>query len=502
MNRDNGKMRLSAAGMALGASCLLAAAFCVAAAAAMWPSIDGDGPAYFPAAVEWGRHHALANPVWLPPLNDSIDGVGGRRYVYHGFVYQLVVGAAGRHLGASPQGTVYAAYLIHWLTAACSAAAVLVWSRLVGVWRVLSAAVLPLAMLALSVAWHGRMEPLAMLIVAIAVLCWFYLPSPWKEGSAGAALALLTFTSPACGVLGGLAVSAAMFANQDSIRPRSLLALLIGGLVSTALILTWYPYPLRDWIGGVSRHARINLGLVAFQGFTPTWLTRPELPLLLVSFGGIAAGAATWLFDYARELRGRWLIWATALLFAVGLWRLAFVKSEASYNAVVWLPALATLALADSRSRWLPRVAVIGLLLPIAGLGRSTLQLASARRHTPSFGDLEERLAQVASDDLAVSSGLWLAASDLHRVHVTSIDKPERDIFVVQQAYTGRSIPPTYTGYRLVENRFGPAVTIMGFPISRTGGGWSYAVYKRESALALGPPPLPATTTDLARTRP
>ena len=48
-----------------------------------WPVLDGDAPAYFSPAVEFSQGRGLLNPTWLPPLDDSIDGPGGRRYIYH-----------------------------------------------------------------------------------------------------------------------------------------------------------------------------------------------------------------------------------------------------------------------------------------------------------------------------------------------------------------------------------------------------------------------------------
>src|SRR5262245_2906245 len=136
----------------------LATLFCIAAAVKTWPVIDGDGPAYFPAAVEWSAGRALTNPVWLPPLNDSLDGPGGRRYIYHGVLYQRLVGALARPFGGGPRAAVAAAYVLHWFAAIAGTLAILSWANVSRTARMSLAAVLPLSMLGLSVAWHGRVE--------------------------------------------------------------------------------------------------------------------------------------------------------------------------------------------------------------------------------------------------------------------------------------------------------------------------------------------------------
>jgi len=466
--------------LALSISYFIAALYCVIAASNVWPAIDGDGAAYFTPAVEWSRGHALVNPVWLPPLNDSIDGSGSRRYVYHGFLYQMVVGKIGRSLGAAPGGAVRAAYLIHWLAAVLTSAAILIWSQFTGIWRTLAAIVLPIAMLALSVSCHGRMEPLAILLIGAATLCWYFVASPWRETCVGITVSLLAFTSPTCGALAGVVLLIALFAVREPIRLEQVFGAAIGMLCASVAAIWWYPYPISDWIGGVWRHSHIYVSLTPFQGFVTTWLTRPDLPSFLLSFGVIAIGAISWLFHRGREINRGWILWIPAFVFMLALWRLAFVKSEAVYNAVVWTPLLACLAAANRQSSLRAAMLVLALLAPVAGLTRNALLLASSRSEAPSFAQLHERLATVDHGELAVSSGLWLAVDNPVRVQVTPSDAPTGSTFVEQQAYTGRSSPRQYDGYRLVENRFGPPITLLGLPISRGSSGWSYAVYVRD----------------------
>ena len=109
-------------GLAAGAACCVV--FAIFGTLNVWPPMDGDAPAYFAAAVELSRGNAFENTVWLPPLDDSIDGPGGRRFIYHGFLHPLVVGTFGKVTGADAVGCVAAAYAVLWLAAVAAGSAV------------------------------------------------------------------------------------------------------------------------------------------------------------------------------------------------------------------------------------------------------------------------------------------------------------------------------------------------------------------------------------------
>ena len=59
------------------------------------------------------------------------------------------------------------------------------------------------------------MEPLAILLVAASCLAWRWLNAPWRQLAAGLGTGVLFFTSPACGVLGGFVIFAALASGGD-----------------------------------------------------------------------------------------------------------------------------------------------------------------------------------------------------------------------------------------------------------------------------------------------
>jgi hypothetical protein len=469
----------------------LTALFCSAAAWKVWPVIDGDGPAYFPPAVEWSLGRPLTNPLWLPPLDDSIDGPGGRRYIYHGFLYQMIVGTTGRWLGGGPEATVRAAYVVHWLAALVAALAILSWAQLKGSIGLAAALLLPMAMLGLSVAWHGRMEPFAILLVAAVSLGWYWLEGSWlREATAGAGTALLFFTSPACGVVGGCLLLSAIIASQDPAAPISFsrkLATTTAGFCLATIAAVWvFPYPIFDWVEGVRRHGRIHLGLAIGQGFVDTWLTRPELPLLAASLALLAVAATPNFWALGRVLpRPRRIAFGVfVVLFFAGLTVIAFLKTEASYNAVVYMPLLASAGVArrpcGSRS-WRSYAVLVALLFPAAGLFRSSVILAGRfGSHAVGFREVRETIQQLTPLGCEITSGLWMAADDVTRVTIRNGSSPEQRFVIRQQTYTGRADPPEFPGYTLVENRYGRGLNVLGLPLTRTPGGWEFAVYERR----------------------
>ena len=474
---------------------------CVRGAGALWPVIDGDGPAYFPPAVEWSLHRPLTNPVWPPPLNDSLDGPGGRRYIYHGFTYALVVGAIGRAFGGGPAATVRAAYLVHWMAAGLTAAAVLAWIES-GSWLALwLALLLPPSMLALSLAWHGRVEPLAMAIIGLVCLARRFAATSLADAIAGAACGLLVFTSPALGLLSASLLLALVIKSPMRRVALQLRHLVLGAAAGSALALWAYPYPIGVWIGGVRRHAQLNLSLPLGQGFVPTWITRLELPLLILTVSGVALAAVPALSQMVRGFsRARRVLFGVAILaFAVGLFRIALVKTEASYNATVWIPLGACLAVSSDR-RWARALVASVLVFPALGMLRSTVLLAAqSRPGVASFADVQARIRQVTPFGCAISPGLWLAADEPARLQLVGRDVISARFQVRQQADTGLSHPISLPGYRLIEDRFSPPVTLLGVPLSRGGGGWGFAVYERSPSAQEGTPPVEVPPTPAGR---
>jgi hypothetical protein len=474
-------------GYALGV--LLCTAFAVVGAVHVWPPMDGDSPAYFGTAVEVARGNSFENYAWPGLLEFEFDGPGGRRYVYHGFLYPLLVGELAWLSGGDVPAAVAWGYAIVLLSALASGAAMLIcWASkdqtranlqfVVGLLAVVSS-------FALSFAWFGRMDAMVILLIALGVLAWRCLSRTWAYFTLGIILPAVLLTSPASGALAVLAFGLAVVYRENTIRWRPFAACLSGAFLCVVLGVLAYPYPIGDWFEGVSRQSKVILtGIAPYQGFVSTWLTRGHLPLLLVSFLLLAGGAALAVVRWIRSSTfwRQLLTTGLMLLFALAIYRVAFVKSEAAYNAIVWMPLFAAVWLTSLERRFQLLLLIIALALPMVGLFRSSLLLVSQISTGPSFAEVRGVISRRVNEGVLVSKGLFLAVPDLRRVQIGKpgeTDASQPVWFIDQQMATGRTKPRQYAGYDMVLDEFRPSVRVFGLPISRAPTGWQYSLYRK-----------------------
>ena len=147
--------------------CLL---FAIEASRQVWPPLDGGGAILFPPAVEISLGRDLKNPVWVWPLNESIDGAGGRRLVYYGFLYQMAVGEISAIFGSGPIACMWVLHGLNWLAAAICSFGILVWIPIGTPLRPAISFILPMQNIVLLEAWPGRPEPIAMLLIGGGLL--------------------------------------------------------------------------------------------------------------------------------------------------------------------------------------------------------------------------------------------------------------------------------------------------------------------------------------------
>ena len=203
-----------------------------------------------------------------------------------------------------------------------------------------------------------------------------------------------------------------------------------------------------------------------------------------LSFGLLIFVALARLVENSQGLKATHRIASGLFLlaFTVGLVRIAFLKTEASYNAVVWMPLLACVAVSARGSDFRSWIVVVALMLPAVGLTRSSVLLAvQFNPRSVSFNEVRHRIRELPLQESSVTKGLWIAVDDVTKVTFTNVDDPARKrFFVRQQANTGQADPPAFAGYRLIESRYRPGLTVLGLPFSRTPGGWGFAVYEAQ----------------------
>ena len=446
-----------------------------------WPVLDGDAPAYFSPAVEFSQGRGLLNPTWLPPLDDSIDGPGGRRYIYHGLIYPLLIGWLGKVSGGGAAPCVAWMHFFNVIAALSCAVGVLGFCRQQDCFRKILSFILPLFFFGLCEAYAGRPEPAVFFLMGLGLIALQNLQGVLLTSALTFLNGLIFLTSPAIGVLGFLPLLAFRISRKERITLTESAFGVVALIAALVLSFSFYPYSSIDWFYGVWRHSRINLGLPQGQGFVQTWITRAQTPLLIFTIGVTALLVPRRILHGVRSQTtvARSCLLALSLLFLVGLGKIAFSKTEASYNAVVWIPIFMAILLTKKLSK-IPRVALLfSLALPVLGLARGGLVLMHQfREEAVSLREVSSVISAKEKDGIQISTGLFLAAPDPKLVSFGG--GPEPLWRMEQQTNRGVREPRDLSGYRLVENRFGGPIRILGLPISRTPGGWEYALYRRK----------------------
>lgn len=461
-------------------ACLI---FVILSSIRVWPPLDGDASAYFSPAVELSLGRSFANPVWLPPLNDTIDGPGGTRYIYHGFLYPLTIGCLAKIFGGGPSLCLFWMHLFNLLAAGIASLGLWTWCNWSGFPRIVLGALLPISIFNLCESLAGRPEPMLFLLAGLALFIAKRTEGPKCHLALSTFSTAAFFTSPAVGVLAFLALIYCI-QLRVALGWRIVFSVMIGACLSFSLLSFIYPYSLADWFWGVWRHSKINLGLPPWQGFLSTWVGRPQTPFAILSFGVPFLYLLSCVPYAIRNLNKITQISCLLIagLFVVGIVRTSFVKSEAYYNAVVWIPVLAV-ALISSPCKLMGRIWLISLLFLAVGFGRQSLILFHQfREGAVSYQEIQNLIRDKTADGIEISSGLFMAADNPKNVffNKTGPAGSEKKLWVVlQQSYRGQEDAPSVPGYELIKTTFSPGIRWFDLRISRTPGGWEYAVYRR-----------------------
>jgi len=463
--------------------CLL---FALEASRQIWPPLDGDGAILFPPAVEISLGRELKSPVWVWPLDESVDGPEGRRLVYHGFLYQMAVGEISAVFGGGPIACLWVLHGLNWLAAAICSFAILGWIPAGSPFRPAISFMLPIQNLVILEAWIGRPEPIAALSLGVALfICRYFRPFKAFIACWGI-VPIVFFTSPAIGVLSGLFLVARFTFLPKNERLQVVLMSGVAVLLATFAVIMIYPYPIVDWLKGVQKTGNIALSVQPYQGLLSAWVKRPELPFLLIVFFvplSLALFRAHQLVQKNGK-RDQVIFWACLAACLFILFRISLVKAEAVYNATVFLPILWALAWGTGRELFRSTLLFAsGIPLLAAFAWKSAILMERSRTQPIAFTALQKAIEEKTEEGLAVAPAFYLACPDPWRVRFAEASEPkaqEEKWLITKQANTGRSTPLDLPGYLLETDRFGPPLRFFGFAISNSPKGWEYAVYQKE----------------------
>lgn len=316
---------------------------------------------------------------------------------------------------------------------------------------------------------------------------------------AGAFLGALGWLQPGMAVLAGFAllIWIVSIGLPALTRLQNLLWCGTGAVLVFLALAAFYPFPLRLLLAGVLDHAR--------SAVLPTHSASPVYYFFLQpGYFGYAlafAGAGALFLLNRRWQRDIWS-WGAVLLLLGATYYLALRSPNRSYNLFAFSPivfvglAHGLAKAATGRPLWANSLAAVLLLPGLAGFARQWLVCEANLRNGVKLVEAQDEIARMGlgSQPVLVSVSLWAPASgagikNLQLLTATRdperqlLDLPPGSTYLMQQAYSGRDVPPELTGFRLVSHNFRPSMfAIGGMKLATSTSGYAFARYERTPA--------------------
>ncbi len=480
-----------------------------------YPAIDGDAKTYFPPITAFASGRGLINPV----MSESMyyDPTGGNRFVFHGYLFQILIGAIAWGKDAAAIFT-SARLLIAAIISLNAAFSLFMFchvtrSTQVSKWK--RAAYVSAALLGVMSALDydpGRPEPYATFLVMSGACLMIITQWQFHWIIGGCFIGLLMATHPIACYLSFLLLSACMTTYYEWKSCLFVIArIILLSILTFASTLLIYPHTLTEWLSGCLRQMK---DLALSESFSPLqhlqifaheWFISADGPFLYgLTFLGLGGYACIKLYPRLRE-NIRWnlgfyffLFLMAASFYAIGIrmpWR--------RYNALVFSPfVFASILYAcnstSQRDNLLPKggprkyqfvfpVVLSCFLLASVYFLREVTLFPVYLKHGLSFKNAREQFATalVRCGQMQVDTVLFPLTESYNQVTFESslLEEPvDIPCIAKQQAYRGASQPPIIPGFKLVHDGFSKFVPkILGFEIASSPRGYNFAVYKNRT---------------------
>ena len=471
------------------------------------PVISVDSIVFLPPAISFHESERLTNPVWAgaPVLDPS----GQNRMIYHGFLYPMLVSLLMWRGDWIALAGVLA--ILHAIATLLVGPFLLNFARLWN-WKLTTRCLFLILLFVAACANYTqgslyRPEPLAAIILMLAVLCASRFSLRWHGPIMAIGIGLLGAIDPVIGVFAGLGFGA--YAAWRHSASRFWLELAVAGACSLAvfaLCFLWYPYSMAEWFVGTLRMSQSafaqatglsmwRLFLANYVYYGCSWMLAATIPLSI--WCGVRFlrrrlhtqnGPASPILFFVMVSLGA-LVQARCILY--GPW--------ATYN---WLPLMPLafvpifyelgrmLEIDRARVSHFQRVAFAILFLTAVGLFGDLYERAHMLRSGFNLREARERLAQWRTEHprtlIGLDKNLFALTEDYSGIALSrSRQPPEQvELWVFAQAFTYHQQPPAFAGFQLLENHFNPnRLSLFGIPLWRTERGSGIAIYARDKSL-------------------
>lgn len=469
----------------------------------VWPPLDGDALSYIPPIFQYANNRKLVNSIWAPIK--IFDPQGEGRLVYHGFLYQMIVGS----FVPSPthRGIIFIIAILNIITLGCLS---FIFYRFISIAKISSfwkIAITGSALLSISTLIYGligRPDTFAILILSLLIGALITTDKQRHWIFFGLAIGILACSCTVAAILLSVAfiIYLSIRFNRKQLITYSLLSLVLTSAVMSMCFL-WYPYNLLDWIEGNYKHFLSAVMSYWKRSILLYWFIIPYSFLFGVIFI-VALSCALYLYSCFKSLiKIKWLFFCSIFILLVLIYWFGIRVPTHSYNIRLFAPLIYAVIIYSyvfwegsnlGRQKYKKMLIRIGLLtifiLCAFGFLREIVLFQENTKSGMSYNKARYLLENFRAHHkglIMLSSGLFTLTENYNNIVVSivikeEIDKFNPDYIILQQVYLKTLFPPEIPGFMIIEDFYSKTVPrLFGIKIANVNRGYSFAIYRKKS---------------------
>ena len=464
----------------------------------VWPPLDSDALAYIPHILQYANNHKLLNCVWSPLYGPET------RLVYHGFLFQMLIGSLIRP--AAYRSIIFIIAIINAITLACLA---FIFYRIISGSKLSSfrkVSIVGSGMLGISTLINGlvgRPETFALLVVSL-LICGLITTDKRRHWIFfGLSIGILVCSHTIGAILLTVLFIAYLSSRFDRKEFMLNLVLALGlALVVITICFLWYPYSLVDWVKGNFRNSLLVVWSYWRANIFLYWFIMPDSFLFGLIFI-ISLSCAVYLYRcFKSVIKIKWLFFCSTFISLVLIYYFGIRVPTMSYNIRLFAPLIYSVILytyilweqrgksrGQKYKKTLVTIALIIILIFCSfGFLREIILLRENIRNGISYNEARNFLQDFRSRNnglIMLSVDLFSLTEDYNNIVVgleNDITTLKPDYILLQQAYWGRLFPSSIPGYIIIRDFYCKIPPrLLGIRIGSVNRGYDFAVYQREN---------------------
>jgi hypothetical protein len=335
---------------------------------------------------------------------------------------------------------------------------------------------------------NSRPESLCKLYLVIALFSFTLRISNILYILQGVLITMSIFTSPVFGFYLVL-FQLGFLLNKKLITLKTIIYVSIGFLLAVLIFLILYPYKLSELLKNMNIHAA-NVVLNRQDSYTFKDFVHYHIFSPIISFGFLlfiyAVGIIYFLMLKAnRNLRNKiQILFISFFVFVITF--LTFRRLPMAYYLYVLSPFLIIVIMKQafySKPFFIASFLVLSLF-SFSLIRNIYVTADSIKKGAISINVFSTKIDELIKDknaSVSFSPSLWPALVKYPNTQVAGdLSKCSSDYIILQQVYSGLSMPPKIEGYSIVENEFeNKELSFLGIKVASQVHGYQFAMYKK-----------------------